>query len=51
MNIEHTHVIDRDYTNHGCGDDNCGDPTTDLQGSEWNTVKVVRAHRAVEEDG
>jgi hypothetical protein len=51
IRVKHTHVGDRDNTDHGCGDNNCGDPTADLQGSERNSLKEVKAHRAVQEDG
>jgi hypothetical protein len=47
ISVEFTHVGDRDNTNHGCGDDNCGNATTDLQGSERNTEKCMNALTAL----
>ena len=47
ISLEFTHVGDRDHTNHGCGDNNCGDSTTVLQGSERNTENWVNALTAL----
>ena len=47
ISVEFAHVCDRDNTNHGCGNNNCGDSTTDLRGSERNTEKWVNALTAL----
>lgn len=47
INIECAHVVDKNITDHSSGDNNCGDPTTDLQDSEWNTVKELPALTAL----